>query len=42
MALVLGNPGEIVSQKGSVGYVNNIWTDPPHEGHSPSSGTGGE
>lgn len=25
MAIVLGNPGKIVSNSGSVGYVNNVW-----------------
>jgi serine O-acetyltransferase len=25
MAVVLGNPGKVVSTKGSVGYINNIW-----------------
>ncbi len=27
-AVVAGNPGKIVSYKGTAGYVNNIWTNP--------------
>ena len=30
MAVVLGNPGKVVSQAGSAGYVNNL---PPRQGH---------